>query len=459
MEGNKVGNQLLETIFSVKNEYRTNSKYKVVNFFGIKLKHKTQNFEEKVDKYNNYYISDLEDGFLRMRLTHKCNCKCEWCVQQMWPQDMQDATMDTKWIYEYCRPLYGRVKTILASGGEITLAREGYNFCKFLADEYPHTNILTESNGILYDEKWQELAIKNLNMTHFSLNASNAETYTKSVRQEGGSVIFDKVLGNIKSLTKKWKDAGMYYFTPSVSMVVSSKNAYDVYNFVKLGLNLGLKLSGFYFEQSEGSLCGTGFKYPEIMEPALKTLMELERVLAKKYVISFRLWLPLNCTQKLQAEVDSIPIEQLQEKYKEILELAKDRDIYKEWELRNKARKAKGKKILTIEEDLQPSLHNECRTLPDGTCKQMCFAPYKSFDVMADGTIILCGWVDWEINLNDYIVNDSVNWAQLLNHPVYQDMRKKVLSDDYSRCMDCCPLHPKNPHLNNFLDINLGRNK
>ena len=89
----------------------------------------------------------------------------------------------------------------------------------------------------------------------------------------------------------------------------------------------------------------------------------------------------------------------------------------------------------------------------------MCFAPYKSFDVMADGTIILCGWVDWEINLKDYIVNDKVDWANLLNHPVYQDMRKKVLQDDYSRCMDCCPLHPKNPHLNDFLDINLGLNK
>lgn len=451
--------KLIEKVFSLKNEYKNNQKYKVLNIFGAKIKHKTGEYKPQEDLYCNDYISDLEGGFLRMRVTHKCNCRCEWCAQKFWPQEVQEATQDPKWLYEYCRPLYGRVNTILTGGGEITFAKEGYNFVKFLADNYPQTNILTESNGILYDEKWQNLAIENLNMQHFSLNASNPEDYTNSVWKEGGAAIYNKALGNIKSLAYKWSEAGMPYFAPSISMVVTSKNAHDVYNFAKLGLELGLKGCGYYFEQAEGSLNGTSFKNPQIMEPALKTLMELERVLAKKFFITFRLWLPLNSTQKLQAEVDSTPIEELNEKHKEILELAKGRDIYKEWELRNEARKLKGKKLLTIEEDLQPSLHNECRILPNGKQKKMCFAPYKSFDVMADGTIILCGWVDWEINLKDYIVNDKVDWANLLNHPVYQDMRKKVLQDDYSRCMDCCPLHPKNPHLNDFLDINLGLNK
>ncbi len=452
-----MGEKLLEKVFSIKNQYGNGKKYKVANICGLKIKHKISEIILQEPEYSNAYLADLEGGFLRMRLSHKCNCKCQWCAQNYWSQDVQNAELDKKVIYDYCRPLYGRVKTILAGGGEITVAKEGFNFCKFLAEQYPQTNVLTESNGIAYDEKWQDLAVENLFKCHFSLNASNPYDYTNSVWKEGGAAVFNKALYNIQSLSKKWQEVGMPFFAPSVSMVVTSKNAHDIYNFIKLALENKLIAAIFYFEQSEGSRCGTNFKKPEIMEPALRMLMKIERVLAKKFLIMFRLWLPLNCTQKLQAEVDSIPMEQLEEEFAELLELAKDRDIYKEWEQRNNERLKRGKKILTIDEDMAPSLHNEMFVLPDGSCKEMCFAPYKSFDVMADGTIILCGWAAWEINLKDFIINGSVDWAKLLNHPVYQDMRKKVLADDYSRCMECCPLHPKNPHLNHFLDNTLGR--
>ena len=459
--------KLLENVLSLKNEYKNGTKYKTLKICGIKIKKKIGKYGNSIcecdlSKYNPDTVADNQNGFLRMRVSHKCNCKCSFCYQQYWSEEDQNATMPNEWLYDYCTPLYERANVILTGGGEITFAKEGYNFCKFLADNYPKVTVSTESNGILYDEKWQNLALENLNMQHFSLNASNPDSFTKHVWKEGGAAIYNKILGNITTLSQKWQDAGMACFTPSISMVVSHENTYDIYDFVKLALKLRLKAAWFFFNQQEGAFNGeeSVFTYPETLEPALKELMEMERVLAGKFNLYFRLWLPLNATQKLQAEVESLPIKTLSEKYSELLELAKDRDMIKEWEERNKLREQKGKKLLTIEEDYFASLHNMTKTLINGEKKTICMAPYKSIDIFANGRMDLCGWIKAPMaNFKDYIKDGKVDWAQILNIPVFQDMREKVLRDDFSYCMDCCPLHPNNPHLNDIMKYGLKRER
>lgn len=410
---------------------------------------------------NTDCLADLEGGFLRMRVSHQCNCKCEFCYQNDWSATDYNAQIPNEWLYDYCTPLYGRVKTILTGGGEITFAKEGYNFCKFLAENYPQTNVLTESNGILYNEKWQNLAVESLFMQHFSLNAACGEIYEKAVWKDGGKAVYSKVLSNITALAKKWQDAGMSCFTPSISMVVNKNSVSDIYDFIKLALKLKLKGTFFYFDHREGSVGGASFVNPEIMENALKTLMKIERILAKKFNVYFRLWLPMNVTQKLQAEVEAIPIEELKEEFAELLELAKDRDMVKEWEERNKLRQERGKKTLSIKEDYFPALYSEDKLLSDGSCKTLCMAPHKSLDIFANGKINLCGWVMVGVggmaNLYDYVKNNTIDWVNVLNLPIYQDMRSQVLKDNFSYCMDCCPLHPKNPHLNDIMKYGLGR--
>lgn len=454
---------LLEELLSLKNEYKNGNKYKILKICGIKIKQKigkNASCDCDLSKYNPDTVADNQGGFLRMRVSHKCNCKCSFCYQQYWSDEDQNASMPPEWLYDYCKPLYERANVILTGGGEITFAKEGYNFCKFLAENYPKTTVSTESNGILYDEKWQNLALENLNMQHFSLNASNPESFTKHVWKEGGAAIYNKILGNIISLSKKWQDAGMSCFTPSVSMVINHENTYDIYNFVKLALEHRLKAAWFFFNQQEGAFNGEEavFTYPDILEPALKELMEMERVLAGKFNLYFRLWLPLNATQKLQAEVEAMSIESLREKYAELLALAKDRDMVREWEERNKLREQKGKKLLTIEEDYFASLHNMTKNLSNGQKKTTCMAPYKSIDIFANGRMDLCGWIKEPMaNFKDYIIDGKVDWAEILNIPVFQDMREKVLKDDFSYCMDCCPLHPNNPHLNDIMKYGLKR--
>lgn len=459
--------KVLEEILSLKNEYKNGTKYKTLKICGVKIKRKIGKYEDispenNLMKYNPDIISDLEGGFIRLRVSHKCNCKCSFCYQQFWSEEDQNASMPSEWLYDYCRPLYDRVNIIFAGGGEITFAKEGYNFCSFIAKNYNKPTMTIESNGILFDSKWHDLVINNLAMQHFSLNASNPESYTKHVWKEGGAAIFNKVLDNITTLSKKWQDAGMTCFTPSISMVVNHENTYDIYNFVKLALENKLKAAWFFFNQQEGAFNGkeSVFTYPETLEPALKELMEMERVLAGKFNLYFRLWLPLNATQKLQAEVEAMPIDTLREKYSELLELAKDRDMVREWQERNKLREERGKKLLTLEEDYFATLRSYEKTLSSGEKICTCTMPFKGIDLWANGRLDVCAWVMGQMaNFKDYIKDDKVDWAQILNIPVFQDMREKVLRDDFSYCMDCCPLHPNNPHLNDIMKYGLKRER
>ncbi len=404
------------------------------------------------------YLADLEDGVMRIRLTHQCNCKCEFCYQQYWSEEEQNASLDPKIFYEYCKPLYNRLKYIAMGGGEITYAKEGYNYTKFIAENYPHINIFTESNGLLYNEKWQKLAAKHMFAAHFSVNAATPEIYTKSCWKEGGAEAYKKLTTNIQNLIKEQESVGLKYAT-SIAMVVNSTSAADVYDFVKMSLKWRCKGIMFYFDTRESSADGKGFKNPEIMDNALRLLMKIERLLARRYMVYFRLWLPMNCTQRLQSEIESIPIEELKKEFADLLELVKERDMIKEYEEREALKKTIGKKPLSIEEDYSPFLYTIDKLLSDGSIKKnICMAPFKMIDLFASGRLDLCGWMKRPmLNIKDFIKNDTINWAEVLNQPIFCNMRKKALDSDFSYCMDCCPLNPQNPHLNDIFKYSLKR--
>lgn len=84
------------------------------------------------------------------------------------------------WYYEYLEPFYKRIKIMLIMGGDAYVAKESYNYMKFISEKYPHISITTESNGQAFSQKFRELATARLFKTHFSLNASSAEVFEKS---------------------------------------------------------------------------------------------------------------------------------------------------------------------------------------------------------------------------------------------------------------------------------------
>ncbi len=439
--------KILEKVFSVKNDERKT--HKVITLAGVKLKVKRNiinDFRDKLtyiaDKNNPLYKAKIKDGYLRLLLTHRCNAKCDFCPHWKWSEAKLKQELSHEFLFEQCKPLYEKVKMVSFCGGEITIYKYGIELGEFINKYYPHITVVTESNGIMWNDGWQKNASEGLWSVNFSINGSNEEIYHKSCwRADGWEIPYKKTQQNILSYINLLKEKGHSVFNPGISMVVNRDSACDVYNFVKYALKIKARKLSFFFDNQETDLSGQNktknFKYPEIMLPALKTMMEIERVLAKKFCIYFRLWLPAEGIDEMQNEVDSIPIKELREKYKDLLELAKDRDMLKEHNERNKIRKEHGKKVLNFDEDFNATL----RLINIGG-KQVCFAPWTLIDIMASGKLSFCSWARGTTGLN-YLYNKkgNIDWEKTLNSMPYVIYRKKHLHEDFSGCQAICPMN------------------
>ena len=124
--------------------------------------------------------TELDGGLLRIRITNACNAKYRYCGVRLGFGAEVNHAMEPSWYYELCKPLYEKISIVLITGGDAFFAKESYNYMKFLSENFPKITIMTESNGIAFNEKFQALACENLFKAHFSINASNAEIFAKS---------------------------------------------------------------------------------------------------------------------------------------------------------------------------------------------------------------------------------------------------------------------------------------
>ena len=321
---------------------------------------------------------------------------------------------------------------------------------KFMSENFPQITLMTESNGIAFNEKFQKLACENLFKAHFSINASNAEIFAKSCWDSDDSrtaqKMFPLIIRNIKSYLSKLTAENKLCFAPDLSMVINKDNVDDILNFVEFALSLHAGYIVFFFDYTENNMNSDYFTNPEITRPAMKTLMELERVLAEKVALYFRLWLPAKEVENLQQEVEAIPLSELENKYKKILELAEGRNILAEFEERNKIRRAVGKAELDFVNDLAPTLH-----LKQNGDREICFAPWNEIDLYPNGRMDFCGWFDPTLNIKNFIQTDSagkefIDWDKVINSYEYVSVRYRILRNDFRGCQVCCPMNTvKNP--------------
>lgn len=440
---------ILQNIFSVRNDER--KIHKIITIAGVKIKFKRNilaNLRDNItfifDKHNPLYKARIDDGFLRLILTHKCNAKCDFCPHWRWSKEKLSQELSKDFIYEKCKPLYKKVKMLSLCGGEITIYKDCIDYLKYINENYPHITIVTESNGINWNKKWQQCAMEGLYSVNFSVNGSNEIIYHNSCwKEDDYEIPYNKTHENILSYIKLLKENNLSSFNPNISMVINKGSSTDVYNFVKFALTIKAKKVNFYFDNQENKLfnrqnVAQTFKYPELAIPALKTLMEMERVLAKKFCIYFRLFLPASCVDETQAEVEKIPIDELRNKYKELLELAKDRDMLKEHNERNKIRKEKGKKTLSFDEDFNPTLR-----LINVANKRVCFSPWGMVDIMANGKLSFCSWTRHAVYELKYIYDKkgNIDWIKTINSKPFIIYRKKHFNGDFSGCMPICPMN------------------
>ena len=389
--------------------------------------------------------TELKDGLLRIRITNACNAKCRYCGVRCTFGDEATHAMEPAWFYELCRPIYDKIGVVLITGGDAFFAKESYNYMKFMSDNFPQITLMTESNGIAFNEKFQTLAAQNLFKTHFSINASTAEIFAKSCWDGDDSAtakkMFPLMIRNIKNYLAKLAAADRLCFAPDLSMVINKDNADDILSFVELSLELHAGFIVFFFDYTENDMNGEFFTNPAVSRPAMKTLMELERVLAEKIIIYFRLWVPTGEAATLQQEVEAIPIDELNAKYEKILQLAEGRSILDEFKRRNDIRRSCGKKELSIVDDISPSLH-----LKQDADREICFAPWNEIDLYPDGRLDFCGWFERTLNVKDFIQRDAdgknfVDWEKILNSFEYASARYRILHDDFRGCQVCCPMN------------------
>lgn len=398
------------------------SKIRVHNITGLREKHPE-------------CLGGGNDLTLRLRITNRCNSKCRYCGQLMWSKEEQQMEMEPVWYYEYLEPLYKNIKQLLITGGDAYLAKESYNYMKFISEKYPQITIKTESNGLAFDQKFREMASDNLFKTHFSLNASKAEIFEKSCYAgEHAHVVYNKILDNVRNYILLLEEKNLLCFAPSFSMVINKDNYYDVYGFVKLCLSLRACNINFYFDYTESAMGGDYFGEPQTSRAALLTMLEIERVLAKKVYIQFRLWIPGKELEPLQKVVDAMEIEELRRKYSELLELAKDRDMKREFEERNHIRREHGKMELTFAEEWNAFLRTE--TING---KNVCASPWKVLDLYPNGRMDFCCWFVPILNIRDYICNGKLDIEEIVNSIEYMAYRNHFLHEIYWGCMPCCP--------------------
>ena len=384
--------------------------------------------------------SEFKNGLLRIRITNSCNAKCRYCGVRLSFGEEFNHSMDADWLYELCKPLYDNTGVLLITGGDAFFAKESYRYMKFLSENFSKVTIMTESNGIAFNEKFQNLACENLFHTHFSLNASNAEVFAKSCWDTDDGItarkMYSLILRNIKTYISKLQAEDKICFAPDLSMVINRDNFNDVENFLELALKLRATYAVFFFDYTENDMTSEFFSKPETSRPALKILMELERVLAGKFFIYFRLWIPTKEAEILQREVESTPLEILNKKYAKFLELAKDRSMLDEFNKRNEIRRAKGKRELSFVEDFTPTLH-----LKQNSDKDICSAAWDGVDIMPNGNVNFCCFYEHTLNIKNFIRDGKVNWDEILNSFEYASARYRILRDDFRGCQVCCPLN------------------
>ena len=402
--------------------------------------------------------TELNNGLLRLRITNACNAKCRYCGVRCGFGDEANHAMIPDWYYEFC----DKLGIILITGGDAFFAKESFNYMRFMSENFPKITLMTESNGIAFNDKFQNLALNNLFKTHFSINASTAEIFAKSCWDADDSAtakkIFPIIIKNIKNYLAKLEAADKLCFAPDLSMVINKDNVDDILNFTRLALELHAGFIVFYFDYTENDLSKEFFTNPEVTRPAMKTLMELERVLAEKVLIYFRLWMPTGEAAALQQEVEAIPIEKLNAKYENILQMAENRSILGEFNRRNEIRREFGKNPLDLVDDISPSLH-----LKKACDREVCFAPWNEIDLYPDGRLDFCGWFEPTLNIKNFIRRDEndknfVDWERVLNSFEYASARYRILRNDFRGCQVCCPMNSIKTPIEPVTKYNIDRN-
>lgn len=402
---------------------------------------KLKNFFSRIQTFFTKFEPNIkyDDLVLQLFFNSNCNSKCKFCGVR----HLKTKEIAPEILYDYLLPLYDKTKVIIPTYGEYTISQNCYNYLSWISEKYPEINIFTETNGINFNEKWQDLSIKNIIRTACSLNAINAKRFQETVWDgEDGEIAYNKAFNNLKCYQQKLKENNMEVFGTRLSMVLMPSNYNDIVEFVKIALELHSMSVTFFFDYSSNNLSGYE---KNARKDALRVLVEIEQLLKNKFFVFFKLYTPFSLKEvcEIEQEVKKIPKEKLKEKYAEIYELAKGRDYLKEHKKRVEIRKQHNKKPLSFIEELtitgsQHKINNKETNF--------CTVAYNHLVLYPDGVLKTCAWENFanclclkHPNIKDFVENKSINWNKVFNGFYYKLVRNFVKKGNYKGCPPNCP--------------------
>ena len=428
----------MEKIFSVKNETKNGKKMKVVTILGAKVKFNKNKISQKIEDLSIKYDPRLsvgipEDLTLQMMFNNTCNCKCKFCFADIAHKKEDVRIFSDKQLYKDFLPLYPHTKNLVPTDGEITAASNSLEWLNFIDKNFPKINIFLETNGIAFDEKWSDFAVKNLAVVNFSLNAINEEYFKKTVWDKDG--IFNLIERNFNSYLKKLKEKGLSALNPSVSIVLNETNYDTIEAFIKKHIQNNIRNIIVFFDCNQ--------KLDEIsrqkIEQTFTTLIEIERLVKDKLQLGFELFVPIDNVPDLRKMVYMQDVEAIKRKHQDIWNLIKDwENLNSFFAKRIQLRREAGKKDYDLyEAKTGVTFHQHIHR-----GRVYCDNPWTHIRVSPAGISAPCSWYPYhpDQNINNYRnERGDIDWAAYFDNPRRKKQRYYFERGCYIDCMHNCP--------------------
>lgn len=443
----KTISKVLRNIFNVSNS--TDKRHKIITILGIKIKVKRY-IKRAIERYKHYklmndkslYVGIPDNLTLQLCFNNDCNCRCKFCYAGIAKNKSEVRVMPENWLYGDFKELYPKTSHIVPTDAEITFKKEGYEYLKFIHENYPHINIFIESNGIAFDDKWAQLASENLMRVNFSVNAINEEYFKKTVWHKNG--LFPTIQKNIEHYIEILKEKQLFAFKPLVSSVINSTNYETIEEFVTYWISKGLQQIVFFFDTNENEVYQLyKSKDKSLVNEVVIKLFELERIFKGKVNLGWQLFIPIDNVGYFRNLVYKKDIQEIKTKYPKLVKLIKDFDTLDElYVQRTRLRKERGKKEYTYYEDITNVTYHQ--KIKNGY--SICSNPWHHLRLKPNGDFAQCSWVGYPENLNKYIENGHINWIKVFNCEYFRELRQNFICRDYSwksmgggHCMPNCP--------------------
>ncbi|MHA1251123.1 MAG: radical SAM protein [Candidatus Helarchaeota archaeon] len=202
--------------------------------------------------------------YLHIEMGYRCNVRCTMCFQEEY-----SSVMDPIIWKENIKPLYDYLDIIEIQGGEPTVLKDYLQFIMYVLKINPNLKFGILTNGILFDNEWQQIFIDHGWRVNFSVNSASKGVYEKIVKYGN----YDRLWENINSLLKKKINSNSDVLV-AASFVIIDKNYQEITNFIEKCFNKGINEVRFFYDPTF---------FPKETN---KTLNELDRAYSMKDKVS-----------------------------------------------------------------------------------------------------------------------------------------------------------------------------